>query len=80
LQYGPQFGGLVNFILKNGSELKKTFQYEAQQTAGSFGLFNSYHAIGGQNKKAHYYAFWDHRKGNGFRENSGFTVNTGFAN
>ena len=80
LQYGPQFGGLVNFILKNGSELKKTFQYEAQQTAGSFGLFNSYNAIGGQNDKAHYYAFWDHRKGNGFRENSGFTVNTGFAN
>ena len=80
LQYGPQFGGLVNFILKNGSELKKPFQYEAQQTAGSFGLFNSYNAIGGQNDKAHYYAFWDHRKGNGFRENSGFTVNTGFAN
>lgn len=80
LQYGPQFGGLVNFILKNGSERKKPFQYEAQQTAGSFGLFNSYHAIGGQNEKAHYYAFWDHRKGNGFRANSGFTVNTGFAN
>ena len=80
LQYGPQFGGLVNFILKNGSEFKKTFQYEAQQTAGSFGLFNSYHAIGGHNEKVHYYAFWDHRKGNGFRENSGFTVNTGFSN
>lgn len=80
LQYGPQFGGLVNFILKNGSERKKPFQYEAQQTAGSFGLFNSYNAIGGQNDKAHYYAFWDHRKGNGFRANSGFTVNTGFAN
>lgn len=80
LQYGPQFGGLVNFILKNGSETKKPFQYESQQTAGSFGLFNSYNAIGGQNEKAHYYAFWDHRKGNGFRENSGFTVNTGFAN
>ena len=80
LQYGPQFGGLVNFILKNGSDSKKPFQYETQQTAGSFGLFNSYNAIGGQNEKAHYYAFWDHRKGNGFRENSGFTVNTGFAN
>jgi Fe(3+) dicitrate transport protein len=80
LQYGPQFGGLVNFILKNGSDSKKPFQFETQQTAGSFGLFNSYNAIGGQNEKAHYYAFWDHRKGNGFRENSGFTVNTGFAN
>jgi Fe(3+) dicitrate transport protein len=80
LQYGPQFGGLVNFILKDGSEIKKPFQYESQQTVGSFGLFNSYNAIGGQNEKAHYYAFWDHRKGNGFRENSGFTVNTAFAN
>lgn len=80
LQYGPQFGGLVNFILKDGSEIKKPFQYETQQTAGSFGLFNSYNAIGGQHEKSHYYAFWDHRKGNGFRENSGFKVNTAFAN
>lgn len=80
LQYGPQFGGLVNFILKDGSDIKKPFQYESQQTAGSFGLFNSYNAIGGQNEKSHYYAFWDHRKGNGFRENSGFKVNTAFAN
>lgn len=80
LQYGPQFGGLVNFILKDGSNIQKKFQYETQQTAGSFGLFNSYHAIGGQTKKAHYYAFWDHRRGDGFRANSGFDVNTGYAN
>jgi Fe(3+) dicitrate transport protein len=80
LQYGPQFGGLVNFILKDGSDIKKRFQYESQQTAGSFGLFNSYNAIGGQNEKSHYYAFWDHRRGNGFRENSDFKVNTAFGN
>ncbi|MFN9949135.1 MAG: TonB-dependent receptor plug domain-containing protein, partial [Bacteroidota bacterium] len=79
LQYGPQFGGLVNFILKDGSDFKKSFQFESQQTAGSFGLFNSYNAIGGKQKKSHYYAFWDHRRGDGFRQNSGFTVNTGFA-
>ncbi len=79
LQYGPQFGGLVNFILKDGSDVKKKFQFESQQTAGSFGLFNSYNAIGGKLKKSHYYAFWDHRRGDGFRQNSGFTVNTGFA-
>lgn len=80
LQYGPQFGGLVNFILKDGSDTKKPFQYESQQTAGSFGLFNSYNAVGGQNEKAHYYAFWDHRRGDGFRANSGFRVNTAFGN
>ncbi|MFZ6024063.1 MAG: TonB-dependent receptor family protein [Bacteroidota bacterium] len=80
LQYGPQFGGMVNFIMKDGSEINKPFQYESQQTAGSFGLFNSYNAIGGENGKTHYYAFWDHRRGDGFRANSGFEVNTAFGN
>ena len=78
LQYGPQFGGMVNFIMKNGSELNKPFQFETQQTAGSFGLFNTYNAIGGETSKAHYYAFWDKRMGNGSRPNSDFDVNTGF--
>ncbi len=79
LQYGPQFGGMVNFIMKDGSDINKPFQYESQQTAGSFGLFNSYNAVGGEKGKTHYYAFWDHRRGDGFRENSGFNVNTGYA-
>jgi Fe(3+) dicitrate transport protein len=78
LQYGPQFGGMVNFILKNGSDINKPFQFETQQTAGSFGLFNTYNAIGGESKKTHYYAFWDKRIGNGSRANSRFDVNTGF--
>lgn len=78
LQYGPQFGGMVNFIMKDGSDINKPFQYESQQTAGSFGLFNSYNAVGGETGKTHYYAFWDHRRGDGFRENSGFKVNTGY--
>ena len=78
LQYGPQFGGMVNFIMKDGSDINKPFQYESQQTTGSFGLFNSYNAIGGKTEKNHYYAFWDHRRGDGFRENSGFKVNTGY--
>ena len=78
LQYGPQFGGMVNFIMKDGGDINKPFQYESQQTTGSFGLFNSYNAIGGKTEKNHYYAFWDHRRGDGFRENSGFKVNTGY--
>ena len=78
LQYGPQFGGMVNFILKNGSDINKPFQFETQQTAGSFGLFNTYNAIGGKTNKTHYYAFWDKRIGNGSRPNSRFDVNTGF--
>jgi Fe(3+) dicitrate transport protein len=78
LQYGPQFGGMVNFILKDGSDMVKPFQFETEQTAGSFGMFNTYNAIGGNNKKTHYYAFWDRRNGDGSRPNSRYVVNTGY--
>jgi len=78
LQYGPQFGGLVNYILRNGSEINEKFEFETQQTIGSNGLFNSYNAFGGRNSKFHYYAFFDHRNGNGWRGNSRYYSNSGF--
>jgi Fe(3+) dicitrate transport protein len=78
LQYGPQFGGLVNYILRNGSEINKKFEFETQQTVGSNALFNSYNAIGGTTDKVHYYAFFDHRNGDGWRQNSRFFTNAGF--
>lgn len=78
LQYGPQFGGLVNYILRNGSEIKKKFEFESQQTVGSNALFNSYNAIGGKTGKLHYYSFFDHRNGNGWRDNSRYFTNAGF--
>ncbi len=79
LQYGPQFGGMVNYILRNGSEINKPFEFETQQTMGSNGLFNSYNAIGGKKGKIHYYAFFDHRNGDGWRQNSRYNTNSGFA-
>lgn len=78
LQYGPQFGGLVNYILRNGSEVNKSFEFETQQTIGSNGLFNSYNAIGGKKGKVHYYTFFDHRNGDGWRENSHYFTNAGY--
>jgi Fe(3+) dicitrate transport protein len=79
LQYGPQFGGMVNYILRNGSEINKPFEFETQQTIGANGLFNSYNAIGGETKKLHYYAFFDHRNGDGWRGNSRYFTNSGYA-
>ena len=78
LQYGPQFGGLVNYILRNGSEINKKFEFETQQTIGSNALFNSYNAVGGKTKKLHYYSFFDHRNGDGWRQNSRYFTNAGF--
>jgi Fe(3+) dicitrate transport protein len=78
LQYGPQFGGLVNYILRNGSDIKKPFEFETQQTIGSNALFNSYNAIGGKKGKVNYYSFFDHRNGDGWRKNSRYYTNAGY--
>lgn len=78
LQYGPQFGGLINYLLRNGSEINKPFEFETQQTVGSNGLFNSYNAIGGKKGKIHYYTFFDHRNGDGWRQNSRYYTNAGY--
>ena len=78
LQYGPQFGGLINYILRNGSEIEKPFQFETQQTIGNNALLNSYNAIGGKTRKLNYYSFFDHRNGNGWRLNSRYYSNAGY--
>lgn len=78
LQYGPQFGGLVNYILRNGSEIDKPFQFETQQTVGSNALLNSFNAIGGKTGKINYYSFFDHRNGDGWRQNSRYYTNAGY--
>jgi len=79
LQYGPQFGGMVNYILRNGSEINKPLAFETNQTIGNNGLFSSYNAIGGETKKYHFYAYFDHRNADGWRENSRYYNNSGFA-
>ena len=78
LQYGPQFGGMVNYILKNGAEIKKPFQYETNQAVGSNGMLNTYNAVGGDTRKFHYYAYIDHRNSEGWRANSRYYTNAGF--
>jgi Fe(3+) dicitrate transport protein len=79
LQYGPQFGGLVNYILKNGSDLTKTIHWESAETIGSNGSLNFFNAIGGKKNKIHYYAFYDRRSGDGWRANSKYFTNSGFS-
>ncbi len=76
LQYGPQFGGLINYVMRDGSNIKKKIQLESQQTLGSFGMFNAYVAVGGSGKSSHYYAFYDKRSGHGYRQNSAYETET----
>ncbi|MEM7036133.1 MAG: TonB-dependent receptor plug domain-containing protein, partial [Bacteroidota bacterium] len=45
LQYGTQFGGMVNFAFKEGPE-DKPFEFISRNTGGSFGLFNTFNSVG----------------------------------
>lgn len=78
LQFGPQFGGLLNYEIKKGAK-DKAFTFETQQTKGSYGLYNAYNAVGGTYKKVSYYAYFHHRSADGWRDNSRYAINTGYA-
>lgn len=69
LQFGAQFGGLVNYVTRD-APLNKPFEFTTSQTIGSFGLFNSFTSIGGHFHKISYYAFLQYRNMDGYRPNS----------
>ncbi|TAE00642.1 MAG: TonB-dependent receptor [Bacteroidetes bacterium] len=77
LQYGTQFGGMLNFAFKKGATDRK-IEAISRQTAGSWGFFGSFNSIGGTVGKLQYYAYYQHKSGDGFRQNSDFKYNNGY--
>lgn len=78
LQFGPQFGGMMNYKIKEGDSTK-VFSLEMEQTAGSNNFFNSFNAVGGTKNRLNYYAFYDYRNGNGWRDNAKFGYHAYYA-
>ena len=79
LQFGSQFGGMMNYVMKEGDSTK-AFAIESEQTAGSNNFFNSYNAIGGTQGKLNYYAYYDYRHGDGWRANASFNYHAYYIN
>jgi len=77
LQYGTQFGGLINFITKKPST--KPLEIVTRNTVGSFGLFTNFTSFSGTNGKFSYYSYVNYKKGKGFRPNSNFDSKNVFA-
>ncbi len=71
LQYGTQFGGLINFIMKEPNP-NKPFELITRNTLGSFGLYTNFTSLSGTKDKLSYYTFFNYKKGDGFRSNSEF--------
>ncbi|MFM2195838.1 MAG: hypothetical protein RL092_1438, partial [Bacteroidota bacterium] len=77
LQYGPQFGGLLNYVfedapVQDGSETK------VRETFGSYGLFNHFISTGLRKGNFSFYSFYHRRSADGWRSNSAYTTQTGF--
>ena len=71
LQYGTQFGGLINFKLKKPDPYKP-FSFLTRNTIGSNQLLTNFTMASGTIKKFKYLGFFNGKKGNGFRPNSKF--------
>lgn len=67
LQYGSQFGGMVNYITKS-ADTTRAVSVESNNTLGSFGLRSTYNAVGGRVGKLDYYAYLNLRRADGYRD------------
>jgi Fe(3+) dicitrate transport protein len=79
LQFGSQFGGMMNYVTKEGDSTKP-LSIESDQTTGSNNFFNSYNAIGGEKGKLNYYGYYDFRSGDGWRDNASFNYHAYYIN
>lgn len=79
LQYGTQFGGLINFKMKRPNPVKK-LELVSRQTYGSYNLFTSFNSISGTVGKFSYYTYFNYKQGDGFRENSEFDSKNFYTN
>lgn len=69
LQYGAQFGGMLNYVSKQ-PDTTKAISLESINSIGSFGLHSTYNAVSGTVGKFQYYAYYSKRKSDGYRDNS----------
>lgn len=71
LQYGTQFGGLVNFRMRSPVD-DKVAELTTRQSIGSNALFTSHNSLSGTYDKLGYLGYYNYKNGNGFRPNSEF--------
>lgn len=73
LAYGTQFGGLLNYKLR-GPIVDKKIQTEFKFQSGSNNTINTFLFAGGTLSKFKYAAYYDFRRGDGWRNNSKYSV------
>ena len=78
LQFGTQFGGLLNFVVKD-APYDTPLEITTRSTVGAYGYFGTFNRITGTNNKFSYQVYHQYKKGDGYRENSNFDQQQLFA-
>ena len=78
LQYGTQFGGMINYRKKKAPIDLNGIGAYTNQTIGSYNFLNSYNTIYGRNKRANFYSYFNYKKGDDWKPNSNFNAKNAF--
>ena len=79
LQFGPQPGGAINFVMKMPRQ-DAPFHFTTRNVFGSYDYYRNYTEVDGTIGRLGYYFYYDHRQQEGFREaNSDYDLNGGSA-
>jgi len=78
LQFGTQFGGMINYKFMEAPADKK-ISGNFRQTGGSFGFLNSFNQLSGTVKKFSYNTFYQYKHYTGWRDRSELNSHNAFA-
>jgi Fe(3+) dicitrate transport protein len=77
LQFGPQPGGALNFVMKM-PRVDTPFHFTTRNVFGSYEYYRNFTEVDGTTGPFGYYLYYDHRQQDGFREaNSDYHLNAG---
>ncbi len=79
LQYGTQFGGIINFKLKKANA-EEGFGLTHKNTIASFGLYTNTTSIGFTKKRWSTYHFYQYKQGESWRAYSAFQQHSYYGN
>lgn len=77
LRYGTQFGGMIDFVLRQPS--RDVLGGRVRTSVGSFGFVGLFAELSGTTGALGWKSFYQYRRGDGWRPNSGFDVHTAHA-
>lgn len=78
LQFGTQFGGLLNFNIRT-PPTTTPFEFTSRNTVGTYGYFGTFNRIAGSKYRTFYQVYHQYKRGDGYRENSAFDQHQLFA-